>query len=645
MAGPHFENGKNDDPIPLSDDERGRHQRMLDSLNVAIVEHNVEGRITFSNLAHAKIFDCLPQELIQKRFWELTNDTQEREKLHKRHAVLVHKQPSPVPLISQCHTKTGRPILIQLDWNYVRNDAGQLIGFVSVVKQISVPMADDENQQVQRFAELAGEIVIAINENEQVTYINRKGCEILEINEQQVVGLNWFDRFLSPAIRERVRSEFHGVLDGANSKPDHYESEFLTARGRVRTIAWHNLLQIEEPGTVVGTICVGVDVSGQREVETDLDRKRSQAQMILYANPDIFFHMTADGTIIDYECEDTERLLLNPHEFLNRRMQDVLDTECAKLFDEAVRLVRSTGESSTIEYPLQLPMGKTWFEARVMPFQNDDVVAIVRDITDRIRTEEQLRQNQDQLTHVTRLHMIGELATGFAHELNQPLGAILLYSSEGQLSLGSEEPPDLEQLRELFSRISRMAKLGGGIIHRLRRLAVRSQPKKSDLVVENLCRDVLNLLDFEMRKREIGIETHFAERPVTVKVDEIQVQQVLLNLIRNAMDAMEQNSSSGRVLKLFVIDHGEDKVELAISDNGTGIASDAKSSIFDAFFSTKEFGMGMGLTISRSIVESSGGQLWATANEDQGTTFHFTLPKHVEEIHRQALETDQSSEH
>ena len=366
----------------------------------------------------------------------------------------------------------------------------------------------------------------------------------------RVVGLNWFDRFLAPSIREKVRKEFHQVLEGSTAKPEHYESEFLTARGKIRTITWHNLLQFDEPGKVAGTICVGIDVTERLDEESNLARKRSQAQMILHANPDLFFHLTSDGTIIDYECVDTENLLLNPHDFLNKRMQDVLNDDVGKMYDDAIGKVQSTGTPTTIEYLLKMRNGGQWFEARVLPYQDEDIVLIVRDITDRRRTEEQLRENLNQLAHVTRLHSIGEMATGFAHELNQPLGAILLYSSEGQQTLASEDQPDLDQLRELFTRVSRMAELGGGIIHRLRRLAVSAPQEKADFAITDLCNDVLNLMEFELRKRRIEVETQFDSGRLTVHVDEIQFHQVLLNLIRNALDAMAATPPAERTLRI-----------------------------------------------------------------------------------------------
>ena len=255
---------------------------------------------------------------------------------------------------------------------------------------------------------------------------------------------------------------------------------------------------------------------------------------------------------------------------------------------------------------------------------------IVTDVTERKRAEQQARQHQAELAHALRISTLGEMAAGLAHELNQPLSAIASYANGciRRLRAGSFNEADLMSAVE---QIASEALRGGEIIHRLRDLVQKREPQRRSIELDRVIQEVLRLFEPEATQAGIRLDVNIPEDLPALDVDRIQVEQVLINLIRNGIDAIREVRAPGREgnredrIAIVASTKGA-MVELAVSDSGGGIASDADEEIFEPFFSTKPNGLGMGLSISRSIVEAHGGKLWASSKGAGGAKFHFTLP-------------------
>lgn len=248
------------------------------------------------------------------------------------------------------------------------------------------------------------------------------------------------------------------------------------------------------------------------------------------------------------------------------------------------------------------------------------------EMAERQNAEERLRQHQDQLTHVARLSTMGEMAAGLAHELHQPLGAIAGYA-EGGLLLLDREKDSRDELRRALSEMSTQAQRAGRIIHRLRDfVSDRSSPKTTE-DLRTLVDEVVELMEIEARQHGVAIETDLPSKLPPVLVDRIQIQQVLLNLIRNAMEAMQSSNGREQVVRVTAGRGGDDRIEIAVRDSGPGCEPAHRQQMFDAFFTTKPQGMGMGLSICRTIIESHHGRLWPSDNKaGRGLTMRFTLP-------------------
>ncbi len=248
------------------------------------------------------------------------------------------------------------------------------------------------------------------------------------------------------------------------------------------------------------------------------------------------------------------------------------------------------------------------------------------EMEERRRAEERAHQHQSELAHVARLSTMGEIVTELAHELNQPLAAISCDARACVHLLQPDRNFDVEELRDSMDHVGKQADRAGEIIRRLRRFVRKAQPTRTTMDINTLVKEVFVLVEGEAHSAGVDVRFELADRLPPVTVDRIQIEQVMVNLMRNALDAMRGLETSPRVLTIRTRMGENDSVEVAVHDRGDGISDDDLPRIFDRFFTTRPSGMGMGLPISRSIAESHDGTLSVTANPDRGTTFHLNLP-------------------
>ena len=289
-----------------------------------------------------------------------------------------------------------------------------------------------------------------------------------------------------------------------------------------------------------------------------------------------------------------------------------------------------TGEEVSFVDWFPTPTGPRYLAATYSPLRPDSkrveaVLAITRDLTDHARASEALQQAHAELAHVTRVTTLGEMTASIAHEVNQPLAAIVA-DANASLNWLAAPTPDLDRLREALEAIVKDGHRAAEVIQRVRQLATRSAPQKIALDVNDVVRDVVRLIGAELRSHEAALRVDLAPAPLSVMADRVQLQQVLINLVMNGIEAMTSIEDRTRELVIRSQPHDGDHVLVAVQDAGVGIGADSVDHLFSAFFTTKPGGMGMGLSISRSIIEAHGGRLWATPNRTHGATFHFALP-------------------
>jgi C4-dicarboxylate-specific signal transduction histidine kinase len=247
------------------------------------------------------------------------------------------------------------------------------------------------------------------------------------------------------------------------------------------------------------------------------------------------------------------------------------------------------------------------------------------EIAEREAAQEGLIQAQAEIARIARITTMGELAASIAHELNQPLGSIVT-SGDACLRWLAAKPPNLDEARQAVEAIIRDGTRASSVLVRIRGLLRRGERLRERLDINDLIREVIVLLEGELRRNAISLQTDMPERLPPVVVDRVLLQQVILNLIVNAMEAMRAVRDRARVLRIRTEEQPSDSIVILVQDSGVGVDPEHPNRMFEAFYTTKVQGIGMGLTISRSIIEAHGGRLWAIPNDGPGSTFCFSLP-------------------
>ena len=370
----------------------------------------------------------------------------------------------------------------------------------------------------------------------------------------------------------------------------------------------------------------------QRKLDEDrLRDNEDQWRAVFENNPIMFFVVDAARTVVSVNPSGAEQLGYTVDELIGRSVLDVFyqaDREAVQR--QVAACFGRLGQASSWELRKVRKDGTVLHvreTARAMRRTGRDPVILVvcEDITERKRAEEALQRAQAELAHVTRLTTLGQLAASIAHEVNQPLAAIVADANASLNWLAAAEP-ELERVRETLAAIATDGHRAADVIQRIRQLATKTEPCKARLDVNDVVREVVALVRAEVARYEITLTLDAAAPLPSVVGDRIQLQQVVLNLVMNAIEAMASVMDRPRELVIRCERHDDDVVRVAVHDTGVGIRASDLDRVFSAFFTTKPSGMGMGLSISRSIIEAHGGRLWAAPNEPHGAIVQFSLP-------------------
>jgi len=373
------------------------------------------------------------------------------------------------------------------------------------------------------------------------------------------------------------------------------------------------------------------DITPRKLAEQQLQSTYQSLKATWDALPDLVFELDHNGLILGYNGSQADILYVPPEQFLGRRMAEILPPEVAHLFTDALAEAARTGRHRGGVYSLPVPLGLRWFELSIAAkgdhrAPNVGFVCLARDITQRRQTEQALRQQREMLAHVGRISLLGELAVSLAHEINQPLAAILRNAGAARLLLAAPTA-DLEELRAIIAEIKADSKRGGQVIDRLRSLLKRRELAIEPLHLAEVIRAVLPLVEPDAAARRVTLQ--FEKAPAALPLvngNRVHLQQVLLNLLMNALAALDGVSDRPPVIRVRVRAGAAGRVRLEVTDSGSGVPAANLPLLFAPFFTTKPDGMGVGLAISRTIIDAHGGHIGAENNPDGGATFWFELP-------------------
>jgi len=368
------------------------------------------------------------------------------------------------------------------------------------------------------------------------------------------------------------------------------------------------------------------------EVNRDLARREAHLRSILETIPDAMIVIDEGGLICDFSDAAQRLFGWTPDEVVGKNVSMLMPEPYRTAHDGYLERYYRTSERRIIgigrvvvgerkdgsTFPMELAVGEV--PVAVGRF----FTGFIRDLTERQHTETRLQELQSELVHVSRLTALGEMASALAHELNQPLSAIANYLKGSKMLLNREIVPHV-RVAEAVDRAANEALRAGEIIRRLRDFVARGETERRIESLPKLIEEASALA--LVGAKEHGVRVRFAFDPQIdlVLADKVQIQQVVLNLIRNAVDAMLE--SSRRHLTVSVVASDNDMALVSVADTGPGVSGDIAGQLFQPFITTKRSGMGVGLSISRTIVEAHGGRIWVEANDGGGAIFHFTVQR------------------
>ena len=402
-----------------------------------------------------------------------------------------------------------------------------------------------------------------------------------------------------------------------------------TPDGGTRYVSVSGMPMFDDKGDFVGYRGVGRHITERKRSELAIRESEQRFRTLFDKANDAIFLENERDEIVEVNERACAMLGYSRQELLTMKVSDL---QAPEMREQAVGVIRGElerhGDAPFETVDLHRSGRRILVEVTNTPIFDHGhklVLSVARDVTERKRAAEALQQMHEQLAHANRVATMGQLTASIAHEIAQPIGAVY-NRANAAINFLNRDPPDLEEVREAISRIADAADRAREIIVRIRDQVKKAPPQKDCFDLNEAIEEVLLLASNAITKDAIAVQTGFAKGLPPVQGDRVQLQQVALNLILNAMEAMRSVDDRSRKLQITTQENEAGGVLVTVSDTGPGIPPETLERVFESFFTTKSSGMGIGLSICRSIVEAHGGSLWASANEPRGATFQFSLP-------------------
>ncbi|MBW9256239.1 MAG: PAS domain S-box protein [Candidatus Thiodiazotropha sp. (ex. Lucinisca nassula)] len=509
--------------------------------------------------------------------------------------------------IEQPVTKKGNQLLLLEDW--VKAFFRQLISARDTLRNRQEERLRETEVLKSALFDNSMVSIVTLNQEGIIVEVNSTAFKTFGYNRSQLIGRHLEEMAIHPNDRERFRAMLTGCISmsASNSKCRGQAMQAVTVNGEEKSVEC-SVISIHLHQQTVFNVYLR-DISGQKQAQREITSLAKLAS----ENPSPVLRINKRGVIV-YANAASEPLM----GYWDCERGQTLPLYWKNLVASSLR------EGTTKEYEVNLD--SQIFSLQLAPILELEYVNIYgRDIT-RIRMAEmQSRQHQSELVHVCRLSTMGEMSTGLAHELNQPLSAIVNFASGcvRRLQSGKGDEPEII---DAIAQITAQAERAGEIIKRLRTL-VGKRPQEHEVVnLNHLVLEVASFIEFEANRQNVEVILELSEGALPVEVDLVQIEQVMLNLVRNAIDAMKQVDQNQRRLVLKTGRMSSREVQVLVQDSGSGIPEQTQKHLFDAFFSTKKSGMGMGLPISQKIMQDHKGVIEVESEYGHGATFRLVLP-------------------
>jgi PAS domain S-box-containing protein len=537
------------------------------------------------------------------------------------------------------HTKRdGTKVTVASRWSLQRNRAGRPVAILETNNDITErkraeAKAHQQEKELQLTIDTIPAFVFRILPDGWTDFLNKRWLDYTGLSHGEAEGHGWQTTY-HPNDLDHVLSTRSASL--ASGEPWESEGRVRSADGQYRWFLNRAAPLRDEQGNIVKWYGSNTDIEDRKRAENALRRSEANlAEAQRLSKTGSFAWDVTSGKI--RWSEEAYRIFEH-----DPKVEPTLDLvkarthpdDRASLAEALERVMRERHQSWALEHRIVMPDGRVK-NLHVVAHAGDaadrlEYVGALMDITDEKRAQEALQQIQAELAHVTRVTTLGELTASIAHEVNQPLAAVVT-NAESSLRWLGRTPPELGEARIAIERLVKDAHRASEVIKRIRSLATFSDPEYAPLDINSAIDDTLHLLRRELLLQRIALKLDLAADLPPVLGDRVQLQQVVINLVMNGIESMAKVSERQHELIIRSRRHdGEasDKIVVAIQDSGTGIDPEIADRLFAAFFTTKSGGMGMGLSICRSIIEDHDGRLWASSNDSVGATFQFTVPVH-----------------
>lgn len=475
------------------------------------------------------------------------------------------------------------------------------------------------------------ELIFAKDLKSRPVFVNDATARVYGTTVEKMLGKTEDDYFSEETLQKTIEDDLRVIRNG---KSETFE-EVLSLKTGERTFLTTKCPWRDQNGEIIGVVGIAQDVTEWKETQNALHQSREHLQAIIDNSPGCVKLVAEDGTLLQMnaaglcmtEAESEESVV-------GQQVFDLIAPEYRETFIDFHKRVCG-GYSGAMQFEIVGLQGtRRCVEThavplRIGPEKQTVQLAITHDITADREAEATIAAQQSQLIHVSRLSSMGQMVAVISHEITQPLAAIANFASACTLLTGQNEP-DLKKLHEYLESITDQSARAGQILRRIRNFVKHSDEHRVESDICQLIKDSLTLVRANLRSRQVILETSFPARPVLVSVDPIQIQQVVVNLVSNACEAMEAPSTEQRRISIKVTDV-EDSVEVEFVDSGPGLTDVTQDQLFSPFYTSKSNGMGMGLTICSDIIKSHFGTIMADNVPNAGARFWFTLPRSKED--------------
>jgi PAS domain S-box-containing protein len=530
-------------------------------------------------------------------------------------------------------TRDDRKRVVASRWSLQRNDDGRPVAILETNNDVTDrKRAETKIHQQEKDLRLALDTLPTLaawaRPDGYLEYLNRRWLDYTGLSLEQASGWGW-EVAVHPEDLAGVLDQRRAIL--AAGKPAEMEARMRRADGEYRWFLTRTHPLRDSSGTIIRWYTVHIDIQDRKAAEDALRRSETYlAEAQLLSRTGSFGWRSGNRELA--WSQQTYRIF-----GYDPTLKPTIELVLQRVHPDDVAFVRRSIErGSRIGAPLDLahrvvmPDGfvkhvKVLAHATKDRSYGWEYIGAITDITAAKQAEQALQRAQAELAHATRVATLGELAASIVHEVNQPLAAIVANGNAGMRFL-DRDPPDLDEIRGSVDAMVRDGLRAAEVIRRVRAHARKTDPQKVHINVGDVINEVLVMIERELLAHRVTVRTELADGLPSVLGDRVQLQQVVINLIMNGVDAMASIGNRPRELVIRT-EQLEGNVLVAVQDCGIGFDSKDADRLFDAFFSTKADGMGMGLPICRSIIEAHGGRLWATRNDDAGATFRFSLPQ------------------